>query len=99
MTKVEPWDVTELLDTEEKIATYIRVAFEEAGDDPVIIAKALGDVARARGMTDMAKKTGLTRAALYKALSGEGNPEFGTIIKVAAALGYRLAPTRIAPQQ
>ncbi|MNN84939.1 helix-turn-helix protein [compost metagenome] len=66
---------------------------EEAGDDAAFIAKALGNVARARGMTQLAKETGVGRESLYKALSGEGNPSFGTILKVMHALGLRLHTT------
>lgn len=94
-TKTKNWDMSEYLDTEEKITAYIRVAFEEAGDDPSLIAKALGDVAKARGMTGISKATGIPRATLYSALSGEGNPEFGTILKVANAMGYRLTATPV----
>jgi probable addiction module antidote protein len=63
---------------------------EEAGDDPAFIAKALGTIARARGMTQVARDAGLSRESLYRALSGEGNPEFGTILKVVKALGLKL---------
>ena len=63
---------------------------EEAGDDPAFIAKALGTIARARGMSQVARDAGLSRESLYRALSGEGNPEFGTILKVAKALGLKL---------
>ena len=66
-------------------------SFEEAPDDATYIAAALGDVARARGMTDLAKRTGLTRMGLYKALSKDGNPSFDTVLKVLHALGLRLA--------
>lgn len=91
-TKTTKWDSAEFLTDDTRIAAYLAAAFEEAGDDSAFIAKALGTVARARGMTDLAKKTGMSRAALYKALSGEGNPEFGTILKVAGAMGYKLVP-------
>jgi len=62
----------------------------EAGDDPTFIAKAIGDVARARGMSQTARDTGITREGLYKALSEEGNPSFATVLKVLSALGLRL---------
>jgi probable addiction module antidote protein len=68
---------------------------EEAGDDPALIAAALGTVARAHGMQQLAKDTGLTREGLYKALSPEGNPNLGTVMKVMRALGLRLAPARV----
>lgn len=84
------WDSTEHLQTEEDIALYLEACFEEAGGDPAFIAKALGTIARARSMTQLAKDTGLGRESLYKALSGEGNPSFGTILKVINALGLKL---------
>jgi probable addiction module antidote protein len=83
-----PWDAAELLDTEE----YLAVTFEDG--EPSEIAHALGVIARARGMTDLASKTGLTRQSLYKALSGDGNPELATITKVGDALGFRLTFVR-----
>jgi len=69
---------------------YLAACFDEAGDDAAFIAKALGNVAKARSMTQLAKDTGLGRESLYKALSGEGNPSFGTILKVINALGLKL---------
>jgi probable addiction module antidote protein len=87
--KLKRWDAAEHLNSEEDIALFLEAAMEEGGEDPAFIAKALGTVARARGMTRLAAKTGLTRQALYKALSGEGHPEFNTIFKVAHALGYQ----------
>jgi len=88
------WDAAEHLQSEEDIAAYLDAAME-AGD-PALIAAALGDVARARNMMQLARDTGMTRAGLYKALSGDGNPSFATVMKVAKALGLRLklAPTR-----
>jgi probable addiction module antidote protein len=65
---------------------------EEAGDDPAFIAVALGNIARAHGMVRLAKETGLTREGLYKALSAEGNPSLGTVLKVLKALGLMLTP-------
>jgi probable addiction module antidote protein len=92
MTKIKTrrWDIQEYLKTEEDMQGYLEACFAEAGDDPVFIAKALGDIARARGMTALARETGLARDTLYKALSGEGNPSFGTILKVIRALGLNL---------
>jgi probable addiction module antidote protein len=72
-----------------------EAVMEEAGDDPALIAAALGTVARAHGMQQLAKDTGLTREGLYKALSPEGNPNLGTVMKVMRALGLRLAPARV----
>ncbi len=83
------FDAARYLDNEEAIAAYLADATESG--DAAEIAHALGVVARAKGMTDLSKQTGLSRQTLYKALSGEGNPELGTISKVADALGYRLS--------
>lgn len=88
--KLRKWDSAEHLKTEEDIALYFEACLDEAGDDAAFIAKALGTIARARGMTQLAKDTGLGRESLYKALSGEGNPSFATILKVTRALGLRL---------
>lgn len=87
MVKLKKWDTVEHLQTEEDIALYLEACIEEAGDDAAFIAKALGNIARAQGMTQLAKDTGLGRESLYKALSGEGNPSFATILKVTHALG------------
>ena len=78
------------LKTDEDMVQYLQACIDEAGDDAAFIAAALGDIARARGMTQLARDTGLGRESLYKALSGEGNPSFGTVLKVLAALGLRL---------
>ncbi len=72
------------------MAMYLEACFEEAGDDAAFIAKALGNIARAKGMSQLAHDTGLGRESLYKALSGQGNPSFATILKVTRALGIRL---------
>jgi probable addiction module antidote protein len=93
--KVAPFDAAEGLDTEEEIEEFIAAAFET--EDPAFIAKCLGVVARARSMSKLADEVGMSRPALYRALSGEGNPEFATIAKVMRALGLRLAPVRAQP--
>lgn len=82
------WDAAEHLETEEDMAAYLEAALEE--NDPALVAAALGDIARAKGMSQIAKQTGLGRESLYKALSAEGNPEFATILKVIGALGLQL---------
>ncbi|MDO8723908.1 MAG: putative addiction module antidote protein [Syntrophales bacterium] len=82
------WDAAEHLETDEDMAAYLEAALEE--NDPSLIAAALGDIARAKGMSRIAKQTGLGRESLYKALSPEGNPEFSTILKVVNALGIKL---------
>lgn len=86
--ETEPFDESSYLSSDARIQAFLLEAFESG--DPAFIAKCLGIVAKARNMSRVARETGLTRQALYKALSGEGRPEFGTIIKVARALGYEL---------
>ena len=88
--KLRKWDTVEHLQTQEDIVLYLQACMDEAGDDAAFIAAALGDIARARGMSQLAKDTGLGRESLYKALSGEGNPSFETILKVTRALGLRI---------
>jgi probable addiction module antidote protein len=87
--KLRKWDSAEHLKTDEDMAAYLEACLEEAGDDAAFIAKALGNIARAKGMTQLSKDTGLGRESLYKALSGEGNPSFATILKVTHALGLK----------
>jgi probable addiction module antidote protein len=87
-SKTKAWDVTEHLDTPEAIAAYLEAAFEDG--DPALISAAIGDVARARGMTELARETGLSRESLYRALSEEGNPSFGTVLKILQTFGIRL---------
>lgn len=84
------WDSAQHLKTDEDMIAYLDACLAEAGDDPAFIAHALGVIARAKGMTQLARDTGLGRESLYKALSGEGNPSFATILKVMRALGVRL---------
>lgn len=88
--ELRPYDSANYLTSEARITSYLNAAFAEAGDDPTFIAQAFGVVARARGMSKIARKAGLSRAALYRALNDNGNPEFGTILKVANALGFSL---------
>jgi probable addiction module antidote protein len=88
--KLRKWDSTEHLKTAEDMALYLEACLQEAGDVAAFIAKALGTIARAKGMSQLARDTGLGRESLYKALSGEGNPSFTTILKVTAALGIQL---------
>ena len=84
------YDTADYLKTEADMAGYFDACIEEAGDDPAFIAQALGVIARARGMSKIAKKTGISREGLYSALSATGNPQFSTILKVMHALGLRL---------
>jgi len=95
-TKTSKYDVAEHLRTPEEMAAYLEACLEEANGDAAFIAKALGDIARAKGMTQVARDAGLSRESLYKALSGERTPGFDTILKVIQALGLELhaAPLR-----
>ncbi len=86
--KTRPWDAAEYLDSPGAIAEYLKAAFEDG--DPQVISAALGDVARARGMTELSRETGLSRESLYRALSPDGHPEFSTVVKVLNAFGVRL---------
>ena len=84
------YDVAEHLRTPKEMAAYLEACLSEANGDAAFIAKALGDIARAKGMTQVARDSGLSRESLYKALSGERTPGFDTILKVVAALGLSL---------
>lgn len=88
--KTSAYDVAEHLRTPEEMAAYLDAWLEEAPDDVSGIARALGDIARAKGMSQVAKEAGLSRESLYRALSEGGNPSFSTVLKVARALGVRL---------
>lgn len=87
-----PYDTADYLKSDQDMVAYLEACMEEAGDDPAFIADALGTIARARGMTQLAEETGLTREGLYKALSKDANPSFGTILKVMRALGLKFVP-------
>ena len=89
-TKTTTYNVSEHLRTPEEMAAYLDAWLEEAPEDAAGIARALGDIARAKGMSQVAKDAGLSRESLYRALSAEGNPSFATVLKVAKALGVRL---------
>ena len=93
--KLRKWDSAEHLKTDEDMAAYLEACLEEAGDDAAFIAKVLGNIARAKGMTQLSNDTGLGRESLYKALSGEGNPSFATILKVTHALGLKFQVHRL----
>ena len=86
------YDTADYLKSNQDIVAYLEACMDEAGDDPAFIAHALGNIARARGMAQLARKTGLTREGLYKALGKNGNPSFGTVIKVMRALGLKFTP-------
>lgn len=89
-TMITRYDVAEHLRTPEEMAAYLEACLGEANGDAAFIAKALGDIARAKGMSQVARDAGLSRESLYKALSGERSPDFDTILKVVGALGLKL---------
>ena len=89
-TVTSPYDVAEHLRTPKEMAAYLEASIEEANGDASLVAKALGDIARARGMSQVASDAGLSRESLYKALSGERNPSLDTVLKVVGALGLKL---------
>lgn len=89
-TATTRYDIAEHLRTPAEMAAYLEAVLEEANGDAAFVAKALGDIARAQGMTQVARDAGLSRESLYKALSGERSPSFDTILKVINALGLKL---------
>lgn len=90
-TKTAPYDVAEFLETPEEMAAYLEACIQESDWDAAFIAKALVDIARAKGMTQVARESGLSRESLYKALSGDRSPSFDPILKVISALGLQLS--------
>lgn len=93
-TRTAPFDAADYLKTEDDMIAYLEAAFEE--EDPRVVAAALGDIARAKGMSYVAREAGLGRESLYKSLSADGNPELGTIMKVMRSLGLTLHAGRVA---
>lgn len=91
--KTSVWDPSEYLDDEASIQAYLDAAFDDG--DPKLIVAAIGDVARARGMSQIARETGLARESLYRALAEDGNPSFDTVVKVMRSLNRQLAPRKI----
>ncbi|RJL71143.1 addiction module antidote protein [Acinetobacter radioresistens] len=89
--KLRKWDSAEHLKTEEDMQAYLQAWIEESNGDAAFIAKALGNIAKAKGMAQLSRDTGLGRESLYEALSGDVNPSFDTVIKVVKALNLRLA--------
>jgi len=89
--KTTKWDAVDYLKTDQDMADYLEAAMEDG--HPAVIATAIGNIARAKGMTQVARKAGIGRVSLYKALSPDGNPEFATVLKVVRALGLRLHAT------
>ena len=90
-TKLHDYDVSEHLRTPEEMAAYLEASIAESDGDATFVAKALGDIARAKGMATLARETGLGRESLYKALSAEGNPQLDTVLRVTKALGLQLS--------
>lgn len=95
-TQTRPWDAADYLETEEDVVAYLEAAFDDGA--PGLIAAALGDIARAKGMTKIATEAGLGRESLYKALSPDGNPGFATVLKVMRVLGLRLHASAVTEQ-
>lgn len=89
-TKIRKWDSAKYLDSQEDIQSYLEAVLEEGGDDPAYVVHALGVIARAKNMSQLARETGLSREGIYKALSEEGNPTFATVTKIAKALGLQI---------
>ena len=94
--KLRKLDAANYLKTEKDMALYLDACLKEGGDDPAFITAALGDIARARGMSDLAVKTKMTRAGLYKALGKDGNPSFGAVLRIVRAMGleFHVSPQR-----
>ena len=90
ISALKKWDVVDHLRTDDEMAAYFDACLDEDPGDGSLIRAGLGDIARAKGMTNLARDTGLTREGLYKALSSSGNPELSTIIKVIRALGIHI---------
>lgn len=89
-TKTKRWNSAQYLETEEDIQSYLDAVLEEGGNDPAYVVHALGVIAKAKNMSQLARETGLSREGLYKALSDEGNPTFSTVTKIAKALGLQI---------
>lgn len=94
--KLRKFDPVNYLKTDKDMALYLDACLKEGGDDPTFIAAALGDIARARGISDLADRTGMTRAGLYKALGKNGNPSFGVVLRVVRAMGLEF---HVSPQK
>ena len=91
-----PFDVADYLDSIEDISTYLEIALEESAEDPTAVPRALGVIARSQNMSELARRVGMSRDGLYKALSAEGNPTWSTVLKVTNALGLRLTLRAVA---
>ena len=89
-TEFKPYHSADYLNSLEDIGYYLEAVLEEAGDDPAFVAQALGNIARSQNFSELARKVGMSREGLYKALSEDGNPSYATIVKVAKALGLKI---------
>ncbi|TRW45319.1 addiction module antidote protein [Georgenia yuyongxinii] len=88
--KFSTWDAADHLENLGDVAAFLEAVFEEAGDDPAFIAQGLGTIARSRNVSELARRTGMSREGLYKALSADGSPSFATIMKVPKGVGLKL---------
>ncbi|SDC03445.1 probable addiction module antidote protein [Raineyella antarctica] len=94
--KYTPFDVADYLDSIEDVSAYLEIALEESSDDPTALPRTLGVIARSQNMSELARRVGMSRDGLYKALSAEGNPTWSTVLKVTNALGLRLTLRAVA---
>lgn len=95
--KYEPFDAAEYLDDLNDVASYLEIALEESAEDPAAVPRALGVIARSGNMSELARRVGMSRDGLYRALSQDGNPTWSTVLKVTAALGLRLELRTVPP--
>jgi len=91
-----PFDAADYLDSIDDVVAYLEIALEESADDPTAVPRALGAIARSRNMSELARRVGMSRDGLYKALSDQGNPTWATVLKVTQALGLRLTLRAVA---
>ncbi len=94
--KYIPFDAADYLDSIDDVVAYLEIALEESADDPTAVPRALGAIARSRNMSELARRVGMSRDGLYKALSDQGNPTWATVLKVTQALGLRLTLRAVA---
>ncbi len=95
-TKFRRFDAADYLDDLDDVAAYLEIALDESADDPTAVPRALGVIARSQNMSELARRVGMSRDGLYKALSAEGNPTWSTVLKVTNALGLRLSVHTVA---
>ena len=95
-TKFRRFDAADYLDDLDDVAAYLEIALDESADDPTAVPRALGVIARSQNMSELARRVGMSRDGLYKALSAEGNPTWSTVLKLTNALGLRLSVQAVA---